>query len=239
MIWDFEKLKNLLKTTQNFKRYEINRLNLEEEIKGNIILFSLIRFFLNKFKKDGYLIEVNLELNKKFFTANVEDAPFKYEKIFENNIENKNCREVIDFIVNELIINVKEHSHTNDIFGGIDKNSSIFISIFDDGIGIHNRFKEFGYVFENDNEAIKKALEGFSVKGVEERGYGLRYLRVFATHSQSEVYIFSQNGFVIIKNEKIEPNELDFYFPGTGVIIKIDDENLSGLKLDDLVRLVK
>jgi hypothetical protein len=107
--------------------------------------------------------------------------------------ENKN---IIVFFLTELLANIREHSNSNYNFIYCQKyNNTIAISIVDRGITIPGSYEASGIPFTGDHNALKKAAEGISTKGNDERGTGIPYtIRCVCKGLKGSFLFFSRAG---------------------------------------------
>ncbi len=167
----------------------------------------------------------------------VNETNNKVEKFAERilityNISNAN---LINYILGELTDNIIEHSkYTNNyILAQYYKNTGLEICIYDDdGIGIPQSFKNAGFHFDKDYEAIKMALNGESTKDNKERGTGLSSInRIMESSSKNEFIIISRKAIYNFYDGKGNVYNLDdkYELKGTfiGILFKNDINNIS------------
>lgn len=119
---------------------------------------------------------------------------------------------VLRHIISELANNVYDHSN----IGNVEVDSFILskfhhnhkkldVTVIDDGLSIPGLFEKSNVDFENDCQAIEKAIGTFSTVSTTayERGNGLRTIvRLVAEGNDGEILIVSRNGCVHITGEK-------------------------------------
>lgn len=104
--------------------------------------------------------------------------------------------------------NIYDHSKFSDgcISGRLIDDKYDFI-IVDNGISIKNSFKNAGYSFENDCDALIKAINGLSTKndlGYIERGTGLNNTaNIIVNGFDGEFMLISGNALLYINSENI------------------------------------
>lgn len=158
-----------------------------------------------------------------FLSGYVENLDSEYGSYF-----------VLRHIISELSNNVYDHSR----FKNLDVESYIFakehpntekldISIVDDGISIPGLFEKSNVDFENDCQAIEKAIGTFSTVSDNdyERGNGLRtVVRLIAEGNGGEILIVSRSGCLHISGENYVYYLFDegYSFNGTLVSIRLN-----------------
>jgi glucose-6-phosphate-specific signal transduction histidine kinase len=189
----------------------------------------ILKFILILKIKENYLLKVPEEFIKEnFLITNILKFNLDFDSFIKKYDLFSSIKNIILFIVGELFDNIKEHSHSFDVYLGLEKNEEVFLGIFDNGITIFNRYKEAGVEVKDYKEAIKKAIEGISAKSIEERGYGLKTIQKIVKNLKGKMFIFSGEAYAAI-DDKEKIYDLDFYFPGTGVILSFPSvsKNLS------------
>jgi len=189
----------------------------------------ILKFILILKIKEKYLLKLPEKFTKEnFLITNILNFNLDFDGFIETYDLSSNIKNIILFIVGELFDNIKEHSHSFDVYLALEKNEEILLGVFDNGITIFNRYKEAGIKVKDYKEAIKKAIKGISAKSIEERGYGLKTIQKIVKNLGGKMFIFSGEAYAAIDNkEKI--CDLNFYFPGTGVILSFPSvsKNLS------------
>lgn len=102
----------------------------------------------------------------------------------------------------------------------------------DNGISIPGSFKEFGYNFKNDCEAIINAVNGLSTKNNNdfiERGTGLNNtVNIVTNGAKGAVLIVSGNGLVqITQNNVIVDTIPDNYIDGTLISLRLNSNSIN------------
>jgi anti-sigma regulatory factor (Ser/Thr protein kinase) len=222
-------VKDVLVKINQSRRNEKISIKLPEDLDKHTLI--LLKFLFNLKIKEKYLIEVSPKfIESNFLITNISSFNLDFDKFIEKYNFPFNIKNIISFIVGELYDNIKEHAHSFDVYLDLEKDKDIYLGVFDNGITIFNRYKEAGIEVKDYKEAIEKALEGVSAKSIEERGYGLRTIKKIINNINGKMYVFSGEAYgVIDKQEKV--NFLDFYFPGTGVILSfpLTSKNLSDI----------
>jgi anti-sigma regulatory factor (Ser/Thr protein kinase) len=222
-------VKDVLVKINQSRRNEKISIKLPEDLDKLTLI--LLKFLFNLKIKEKYLIEVSPKfIESNFLITNISSFNLDFDKFIEKYNFPFNIENIISFIVGELYDNIKEHAHSFDVYLDLEKNEEIYLGVFDNGITIFNRYKEAGIEIKDYKEAIEKALEGVSAKSIEERGYGLRTIKKIINNINGKMCVFSGEAYgVIDKQEKV--NFLDFYFPGTGVILSfpLTSKNLSDI----------
>ena len=163
------------------------------------------------------------KLNKK------EDNSFEVtnELLNELMIPEENLN-VIKFIFYELTGNIYDHSEFNEacISGRFNNGKYDFI-IKDNGISIIDSFRNANYPFENECDALIKAVNGLSTKndlGYIERGTGLNNTsNIVVNGFEGEILIISGHATLYINKEKIIAQKIPKEFGnGTTIHIRVD-----------------
>ena len=99
--------------------------------------------------------------------------------------------------------------------------------IADNGISIRNSFKNAGYPFENDCDALIKAVNGLSTKndlGYIERGTGLNNtINIIVNGINGEFLLISCNALLYINSEKIISQKIpQKYSNGTIIHFRVE-----------------
>lgn len=191
-------------------------------------LVPLCNLFLNyelEYKKprnhnvDNYIdTVVSTEYSNGSTYLPLQDLPKNHTKLGEvisnlqewcDNGENYGGANAFNFILNELIDNIYEHSYFNHAFvlaQSYPTKGFSEISIFDDGISIPGSFNKHGIPFRSDADAISMAINGTSTKS-KRRGYGINSsMRMYIEGGRAEVLWVSRNG--IFYKKKSEPAKL-------------------------------
>ena len=163
------------------------------------------------------------KLNKK------EDNSFEVtnELLNELMIPEENLN-IMKFIFYELTVNVYDHSEFNEacISGRFNNGEYDFI-VKDDGISIIDSFRNANYHFENECDALIKAVNGLSTKndlGYIERGTGLNNTsNIVVNGFEGEILIISGHAALYINKEKIIAQKIPKEFAnGTTIHIRVD-----------------
>jgi len=218
----------LVKINQSRRNEKISIKFPEDLDKFTLIL---LKFLFNLKIREKYLIEVSPKfIENNFLITNISSFNLDFDKFIKKYNFSSNIKNIIFFIIGELYDNIKEHSHSFDVYLDLEKNEEIYLGVFDNGITIFNRYKEVGIEGKDYKEAIEKALEGVSAKSIEERGYGLRTIKKIIKNVNGRICVFSGEAYGVIDNQE-KVDFLDFYFPGTGVILSfpLTSKNLSDI----------
>lgn len=128
---EFNKLKKKIKVFNDYKTEN------HENIK-KLKFYEFDDFLIVSEKIEEYLSE---------FTD-------KLENILPENADIQS----INFLLYEILINVYKHSKFKNSFVEIDNYETLDITIYDDGIGIPQSFKEANLEYNGDSESILKQL---------------------------------------------------------------------------------
>lgn len=200
-----ENIFNFLKTIKDLQRNEEKSFELKE-LKFENILKS---FYLLHLKSEGYLITLESEIFSNLRIKNVKEE-----------IQLNNASDVTNYFLGELVDNVKEHSHTSEVYIFYKTNENEILGVADFGISIPLRYKELGFDFKEPKEAIRMALEGISVKSREERGWGLQSIAKVIRVLNGKILIVSGEALSYLVNSETILENLNFFWPGTSVIIE-------------------
>lgn len=137
----------------------------------------------------------------------------------------------LNLAIDEIISNIEDHSDSK--YGWINAQyypnlKYLDICIVDTGITIKGKYKKAGMIFENDLEALKKALEGESSKPEKIRGSGLpTFTKMITKGLKGEIVIISGDAIVYASKAK-DPvvQKLSIRWGGTIVAMRIP-KNLS------------
>lgn len=181
---------------------------------------------LEKFNENPNMLNETFEikrLNRK------EDNSFEVtnELLDELDIPKEN-QNTIKFILYELTGNVYDHSRFSKacISGRFSDGKFDFI-VKDDGISIIDSFRNANYHFDDECEALIKAVNGLSTKndlGYIERGTGLNNTsNIVANGFKGEILIISSHATLYINNDKIITQKIPKdYKNGTIIHIRVD-----------------
>jgi hypothetical protein len=222
-------VKDVLVKINQSRRNEKISIKLPEDLDKLTLI--LLKFLFNLKIREKYLIEVSPKFTEdNFLITNISSFNLDFDKFIEKYDFPFHIKNLISFIAGELYDNIKEHAHSFDVYLDLEKNEEIYLGVFDNGITIFNRYKEAGIEVKDYKEAIEKALEGISAKSIEERGYGLRTIKKIIKNINGKMYVFSGEAYGVIDNQE-KVDFLDFYFPGTGVILSfpLTSKNLSDI----------
>lgn len=181
---------------------------------------------LDKFNENSKILNETFEIKK--LNEN-EDNSFEVtnELIDELNIPKEN-QNTMKFIFYELTGNVYDHSEFSDacISGRLNNGKYDFI-VKDNGISIIDSFRNAEYSFENDCDALIKAVNGLSTKndlGYIERGTGLNNTtNIVVNGFEGEILIISGQGVLYINNDNIITQKTPPGFSnGTIIHLRVD-----------------
>lgn len=141
---------------------------------------------------------------------------------------------VLRHIISELANNVYDHSTIDN--GAVNSfilsrshqtHKKLDVTVIDDGLSIPGLFEKSNVDFDNDCQAIEKAIGTFSTVSADdyERGNGLRTIvRLITEGNNGEILIVSRNGCVHISGEKYSYYLLNnkHKFNGTLVSIRLN-----------------
>ena len=138
----------------------------------------------------------------------------------------KGAENAIYYPVAELVSNIFDHSKKEEgfVFGQLYKTKNFLdMCIVDSGRGLSKAYKEESNMVLSDEEAIKKALEGYSTKPDKERGYGIRTsIRVVCEALKGGFVLLSGNSaFLSVENKKTIVNLPGFYWQGVIIAYRI------------------
>lgn len=214
----------------NFKDYE--RI-IEEHENGKEIgleinssptcMLALILYF-----KEGSAPLSNIDAATESRLSAIENNSEELKEDLYNQLDAGFGGEfLLRFIINEIINNIEEHSYSsNSYFLSRDYGDRLELSFIDDGISIPKSLENAGICFENDCDAIDKAINGASEDKTNEllRGYGLNSsLNLVARGNGGEILISSRKGLLHIdKYEKGFKELKKNYIQGTQVSMLIN-----------------
>lgn len=144
-------------------------------------------------------------------------------KVLNPSVEVKNA---IYYPVEELVENIFQHSQENEghVFAQYyPKKEFLDLCIVDRGIGLAASYKKGKGLDISDEEAIEMALEGYSVKPQESRGYGIRTSRRVVCEGLNGEFVLISGGaaFYSSKHENVIYTLPDFYWKGVIVAYRI------------------
>ncbi|MGJ7028674.1 MULTISPECIES: ATP-binding protein [Methanothermobacter] len=135
-------------------------------------------------------------------------------------------KNALSYLLCELTDNIYQHSKFNSSYilaQKYPKKGFMEICFLDDGISIPGNFEKHDYPFEDDSDAITKAMNGVSTKDIHERGYGLNSILHIFKDNGGEMLVVSRRGVFYNSQETSEnyllrkPNE----FQGTLVSLRV------------------
>ena len=128
--------------------------------------------------------------------------------------------------VDEIISNIEDHSDAK--YGWINAQyyptkNYLDMCIVDTGITINGKYKKAGMLFENDSEALKKALEGKSSKPETIRGSGLPTFTKMITKGLNGEIVIISGGAIVYADKNNDPlvQKLSVRWDGTIVALRI------------------
>lgn len=142
----------------------------------------------------------------------------------------KEMSQALKYIFYELINNVYDHSKFDNGFvigQNYPRTNNNDFSFMDNGISIPGSFKNYGFNFKNDCEAIIKAVNGLSTKHGEEfigRGTGLNtVINIVTQGANGNVIIASGTGVVEITKSQVYAKHVpENYIGGTLVGLRLN-----------------
>lgn len=129
------------------------------------------------------------------------------EEIFDLMDHSYGGKMALSLLLYEFTDNIYEHSEFSRAFimaQNYPTKRFTEICFYDNGISIPGNFTKYNIHYENDKNAVKKAIEGTSTKDeFAERGWGInRLVEMFIEEANGEIFIASRNGGVYVdKNE--------------------------------------
>lgn len=181
---------------------------------------------LEEFNENPKILDKN---TFKIKELNLVDNSFEVtnELIEELNIPKEN-QNIIKFIFYELTGNIYDHSRfSKACISGRQNDDEYEFIIKDNGISIIGSFKNANYSFENDCDAIIKAVNGLSTKndlGYIERGTGLNNTANIVSNAfKGEILIISSHASLYINHEKVIAQKIpkDVIY-GTIIYLRVD-----------------
>ena len=138
----------------------------------------------------------------------------------------KGAESAILYPIGELITNIFEHS--NDDLGLVfgqyyPKKSFLDICIVDSGRGLRRAYAEDKNIQVRDDEAIKKVLEGESIKAGKDRGYGVWTSKRMVCEALGGQFILISGSAAFIASQKKQKllNMPNFYWEGVIISYRI------------------
>ena len=182
------------------------------------------------------LFEQQLQKGKNFVPISIlkkqaREQRERLETIFLEMIykilgNTKGTENAIYYPVAEFVSNIFDHSKKDEgfVFGQLYQSKNFLdMCIVDTGRGLSTAYKEENKVILSDEEAIKKALEGYSTKPDKERGYGIRTsIRVVCEALKGGFVLLSGSAaFLSIENKKTIISLPNFYWQGVIIAYRI------------------
>ena len=139
--------------------------------------------------------------------ANISDRDQILQQILELTDESYGGINALDYLLYELTNNIYEHSEFDKAFimaQRYPKKGFTEICFFDNGISIPGNFSKYDLPFENDADAIDKAVNGLSTKDeFKHRGWGINTIvKIFTEGGRlDEIFIASGNGAIYISQD--------------------------------------
>ncbi|MEM3397266.1 MAG: hypothetical protein QW620_07860 [Thermoplasmata archaeon] len=178
--------------------------------------------------------------------TNIELVEFENkQKLFLDLICKKvpeRYKNAIRFSFSELTTNVLEHSHSGREYlfaQEYQKKGFMDICILDTGRGFARCYKEERSWELSDEEAIEKAVEGYSSKHLEgERGYGLRKsIEIVRDGLDGEFILVTGSAILYVhQNKKTLINAPKFYWQGVIALFRIPTIERVPFNLYDFLR---
>lgn len=125
----------------------------------------------------------------------------------------KSKQNILKFICYEMTGNIYDHSKFSKACILGEKNNEKYDLIFiDNGISIIDSFKNANFTFENDCDALLKAINGLSTKnelGFIERGTGLNNtINIVINGFKGEILLISGGALMYLNNDEIIPKKI-------------------------------
>jgi len=144
-------------------------------------------------------------------------------KVLNPSVEVKNA---IYYPIEELVENIFQHSERNEghVFAQYyPKKEFLDLCIVDRGIGLANSYKKGKGLDVSDEEAIEMALEGYSVKPEDSRGYGIRTSKRVICEGLDGEFVLISGGAALYssKYENVIYDLPNFYWGGVIVAYRI------------------
>lgn len=202
---EFNKLKKKIKVFNDYKTEN------HENIK-KLKFYEFDDFLIVSEKIEEYLSE---------FTD-------KLENILPENADIQS----INFLLYEILINVYKHSKFKNSFVEIDNYETLDITIYDDGIGIPQSFKEANLEYNGDSESIFEAVNG---KTSDKEKYNLHgrglnsTARITTLGFEGKMFIFSGTGACLITKDGIKLLENKESVPGTFILLQINNKKVDNI----------
>lgn len=181
---------------------------------------------LDRFNENPKILNETFNI-KKLNRNKDNSSKVTNELVNELNIPNEN-QNPMKFIFYELTANVYDHSQFSDasISGRLNDEKYDFI-IKDDGISIIDSFRNADYPFENECDALIKAVNGLSTKndiGYIERGTGLNNtINIIVNGFKGEILLISGHAILYINPTQIITQKIPKEFSnGTIIQIRVD-----------------
>lgn len=135
----------------------------------------------------------------------------------------------IQYTIYEIIDNVDQHSLCEQgtlLVQYYPHKDSLDICVADNGLSIPGTYDQHDIDYQNDHDALEKALDGISTKQDfgHKRGYGLRTSTKMVCHGLNGVILLSSRNASIIKRGNKQPSKVleDHFWPGTVFIARLN-----------------
>lgn len=162
-------------------------------------------------KVSNYLLNLGFPMGRKgfggtyipiyHFSENTNKATSDIFKIINETFPNTAKGNAIKYLISELADNIDQHSrfsHASIMAQYFEKKQYIDIGVMDNGISIPRNFENNKIAFDNDADALNKAIQGVSTKKDEGRGTGLySSQKIVKEGLKGEFYIISRNGLLV------------------------------------------
>lgn len=159
-------------------------------------------------------------------TKSVDDSIDRIRNLLKLHLNNPPgiVLDTVFYPIAETIDNICEHSRCSEgslIAQYYSEKNFVDICVSDNGISIPGNFERHDIHFEKDEEAIKKAMDGFSTKS-EERGFGLKSITNMVVDGLSGKIIITSRGGGAIHKRRIGIVPLNsFNWSGTIVSVRL------------------
>ncbi len=138
----------------------------------------------------------------------------------------------INFLLYEILINVYKHSKFKNAYVEINHDNTLDITIYDDGIGIPQSFKEANLEYNGDAESIFEAVNG---KTTDKEKYNLHgrglnsTARITTLGFEGKMSIFSGTGCCLITKDGIQLHKNEETITGTFILLQINNKKIDNI----------
>jgi len=151
---------------------------------------------------------------ESIFNGAISRYQYALFQLLANQIYRKNIMNMITYFFGEMAANFREHSQAGSFWlfsQYYSSESELEICLCDTGVGLRGSYQNCGIEVSDDYQALSNALQGFSSKKGNIRGYGIRTCLALATRSalQGEFMLVSGNIGALYRFEH-EPISISF-----------------------------